>query len=40
VDQASVISTTIGQDSYGSNDFVVVEAVVEATKGEAYDSEA
>jgi hypothetical protein len=40
VDQASVISTTIGQDQYGSNDFVVVEAVVEATKGEAYDSAA
>ena len=40
VDQASVLSTTIGQDQYGSNDFVVVEAVVEATKGEAYDSQA
>lgn len=40
VDQVSVISTTIGQDQYGSNDFVVVEVVVEATKGEAYDSEA
>jgi hypothetical protein len=40
VDQASVISTSIGQDAYGSNDFVVVEAVVEATKGEAYASQA
>ena len=40
VDQASVISTNIGQDQYGTNEYVVVEAIVEATKGEAYDSEA
>jgi hypothetical protein len=38
VDQASVVSTSIGTDDYGGNELVVVDVIVETVKGEPYDA--
>lgn len=40
VTQASVTGTSINTDEYGANEYVVVDATVDCTKGETYDASA